>query len=129
MKVPRRFYRMYELETVLVWPCAEEAAKHKAFSKLFPPSSSIEARLLDIGAGGMRMLLKVDSDITGWFVVASKALTRAGLERVGAKVAWTKLVLERERYVGISLPFLANEERLRLARTINRIAVDRAKWK
>ena len=83
---------------------------------------------MDIGAGGLRMLLKVDADITGWFVVASKALTRAGLERVGAKVAWTKYALERERYVGISLPFLSNEERLRLARTINRISVDRAKW-
>jgi hypothetical protein len=119
---------MFGLETILVWPCTEDAAKNKAFPKLFTSTSSIEARLLDIGAGGLRMLLKVDAEITGWFVVASTPLARAGLDRVGAKVAWTKSALERERYVGISLPFLSNEERLRLAKTINRIAVDRAKW-
>jgi len=129
MKTARRFFRMYGLETVLVWPCAEEAAKHRAFPKLFPLASSIDARLLDVGAGGLRMLLKVDADMTGWFVVASQVLTRASLPRVGAKVVWAKHALERERYVGISLPFLSDEERLRLARTINRVAVDRAKWK
>lgn len=127
-RIPKKYFRMYGIDDALVWPCTEEDAKHRTHPNAFPLSSAVKARHLDIGAGGLKMLLKIESSSSRWYVISSPVLTRARLPRVGARVVWSRPALEREMYIGVFLPFLSDEHRLRLARTINRIAVDRAGW-
>jgi hypothetical protein len=127
-RIPKKYFRMYGRETALVWPCTEEDAKHRAHPNIFPLCSAVKARQLDIGAGGLKMLLKIESSSSRWYVISSPVMSKARLPRVGARVVWSRPALKKERYVGVFLPFLSNDQRIRLARTINRMAVDRAGW-